>query len=141
MISLVTAILLLKPPKDDGLGFIRSYGPQQEFLSHLGDFKRGPGGHPIPVTVWDHVFVFDKVPERLLHDIKSKGQLLVSTQVMSHLKEVYIFPISKDRVGLYYSARKMIVVSGEPSPSWFAQQWNVLRRQMGADFTTPRSSK
>ena len=140
-ISLLGAILLLQPPKDDGLGFIRSHGPHQEFLSHLGDFKRGPGGRPIPITVWDRVFVFDKVPERLLLDIRSKGKLIVSTQAISPLKDIYLFPISKDRVGLYYSTRNMIVVTGEPPPNWLTRQWNALRRQMGADFTTPRSSK
>lgn len=140
-ISLAASILLLQPRKDDGLDFIRKYRPSQEFLGYLGDFKHVTLGIVTTVPEWDRVFVFDKVPEQLLKDIKSKGQLVISTSKISDLKDVYIFPVSKDRTGLYYSSRSMIVVSGEPAPNWLVRQWRNLRRQMGADFTTPRSTK
>lgn len=140
MISLVASVLLLQPTKDDGLDFIRKHNPNQEFLGYLGDFKRVSHGKTISTSTWDRVFIFDKVPERLFKDITSRGQLVISTSKNSDLNGLYIFPIFKDRTGLYYSSRNMIVVSGEPAPNWLVRQWRNLRRQMGADFTTPRST-
>lgn len=137
-VMIAVAILMLGRSPSDGLDYIRKYGPEREFLSEVSGVSNIMSAAPKAFSTWDRVFVFDQVPQELLSEINEKGSRVVSV-VTGKPENMVIFETPDKRPCVFYGSKNMILVAGEPEPSWISRQWQNLRKQMGADFSTPRT--
>ncbi len=119
--ALATCILQFQPQEDDGLGWIRRYGPSET----VAEKPTAPGQYIGIKTKW------------LLHEFKFKGTVpqKLEDEYLARLEE----EIAEMDKGIYQHAytvdtfpeRRLVLVERPVDRNWFNQQWRRFLRAVG----------
>jgi hypothetical protein len=115
VVALVAGLIFLLPPRDDGLDWIRAYGPVEK-VQRMAIWQSGRGVAG-SMEFDQHDFQFDRIPQEVIAKLKEEpfdrsdlpSRALVEVDVKSGT----------------------VTINRIRRPNWIERQWSALLRRLG----------
>jgi hypothetical protein len=115
-VALFAGLLFLLPPRDDGLNWIRKYGPRES----VSPFEWGVDTSSIHAdpSMNIHTFQFTQIPREVEDLVRQKDRAVKGS-------EPELLSIDREMNEVSYVVRK--------GPSWLAERWQTVKAIFGLD--------